>query len=529
MTATLRFDDLFVRSLPADPSVERGSRQVKGAAYSFVSPTPVAAPTLVAWSRELAEELGLSELMVESEAFVEAMAGNRLLDGMRPFAACYGGHQFGHWAGQLGDGRAISLGELVTPSGERRELQLKGAGPTPYSRAADGRAVLRSSIREFLCSEAMHWLGVPTTRALTLVRTGDSVVRDMFYDGNARPEPGAIVCRVAPSFLRFGNFQIAAARDDISLLRALLDYSITHHFPQLGPPSEEAYVMWLHEVARRSAELVVHWMRVGFVHGVLNTDNMSVLGLTIDYGPYGWVDNFDTGWTPNTTDAGGKRYAFGNQPRVVLWNLARLAESLLEVVKDRSQLEAALEVYSSTFEAAQRKTMCAKLGIDGLHGSDDELISDCIEVLGLVETDMTMFFRNLAELHSSASVDDAEGVTPPAAMQAAYYSASAIPESKREVIGDWFARYRARIAIDSRPPLERIAEMNGVNPRYVLRNYLAQQAIDGAESGDFSQVRELLRAVRNPYTQSAEFEHLFAKRPEWARHRAGSSMLSCSS
>lgn len=529
MPQTLRFDDHFVRSLPADPSRERGSRQVQGAAYSFVQPTAVRAPTLVAWSRELAEELGLSAEIVESAEFVEAMAGNRLLPGMRPFAACYGGHQFGHWAGQLGDGRAMSLGELITPSGERRELQLKGAGPTPYSRAADGRAVLRSSIREFLCSEAMYGLGVPTTRALTLVATGDLVIRDMFYDGNARPEPGAIVCRVAPSFLRFGNFQIAAARNDISLLRTLLDYSITQHFPHLGPPGEETYGKWLQEVARRSAELVVHWMRVGFVHGVLNTDNMSVLGLTIDYGPYGWVDNFDTGWTPNTTDAGGKRYAFGNQPRVVLWNIARLAEALLEVVSDRTQLEEALAIYSSTFEALQRQTMCAKLGIDGKHNTDDQLISDCIEMLGLEEADMTIFFRNLARLHGDVSAGGSKPVEVAEWMRAAWYNEPGISEAKRATILEWFARYAARIAADSRPPAERVDEMSAVNPRYVLRNYLAQQAIDGAESGDYSQVQFLLRAMRDPYTENAEFEALFARRPEWARHRAGSSMLSCSS
>ncbi|MBG3852707.1 YdiU family protein, partial [Xanthomonas hortorum pv. carotae] len=231
--------------------------------------------------------------------------------GMQPWAVNYGGHQFGHWAGQLGDGRAISLGEAIGVDGGRYELQLKGAGPTPYSRGADGRAVLRSSIREFLCSEAMHHLGVPTTRALSLVTTGDAVVRDMFYDGRPQREPGAIVCRVAPSFIRFGNFELPSARGDSALLRQWADFTIARDFPELKGAGENLYAAWFAQVCERTAVMVAHWMRVGFVHGVMNTDNMSILGLTIDYGPYGWVDDYDPDWTPNTTDAQGRRYRFG--------------------------------------------------------------------------------------------------------------------------------------------------------------------------------------------------------------------------
>ncbi len=289
-------------------------RQVHGACYSRVDPTPVRAPKLLAWSREVADLLGLDETDLRDPRFAEVFGGNALLPGMVPYAACYGGHQFGNWAGQLGDGRAITLGETVNPQGQRWELQLKGAGPTPYSRRADGRAVLRSSIREFICSEAMHHLGVPTTRALSLVATGEPVIRDMFYDGNARPEPGAIVRRVAPSFIRFGNFEIFASRGEEPLLQQLIDFTIDRDFPELAeaePDSVQRRLKWFEEVCRRSAVLIAHWMRVGFVHGVMNTDNMSILGLTIDYGPYGWIDNFDPDWTPNTTDAGGRRYRFG--------------------------------------------------------------------------------------------------------------------------------------------------------------------------------------------------------------------------
>ncbi|MEQ1508757.1 MAG: protein adenylyltransferase SelO family protein, partial [Myxococcota bacterium] len=312
------FDDRFVRSLPADPDRAPYPRQVHGACFSEVAPTPVAAPTVVAVADEVAVTLGWDP---REEGFAEVMAGNRLLPGMRPYAACYGGHQFGHWAGQLGDGRAITLGEAVAPDGQRWDVQLKGSGRTPYSRGADGRAVLRSSVREFLCSEAMFHLGVPTTRALALVTTGEGVVRDMFYDGRPETEPGAIVCRVAPSFVRFGSFEIHAARGDRATLEALAAFVVEAWWPELGPPSPAVYAAWFEQVADRTARLVVDWQRVGFVHGVMNTDNLSILGLTLDYGPYGWLEGFDPDWTPNTTDAERRRYRYGMQPQVAGWNL----------------------------------------------------------------------------------------------------------------------------------------------------------------------------------------------------------------
>ena len=265
---------------------------MQGAMYSRVDPSPVAAPRTAAWSSEVAAKLGLTEADIASPFFAQVFGGNGLMAGMQPWASNYGGHQFGAWAGQLGDGRAISLGEVLTAQGERLELQLKGAGTTPYSRGADGRAVLRSSIREFLCSEAMHHLGVPTTRALSLVVTGDMVERDMFYDGHPQDEPGAIVCRVAPSFIRFGHFELPTSRGDVALLRQLVDFTIRRDFPELTGTGETLYGDWFAEVCTRTARMIAHWMRVGFVHGVMNTDNMSILGLTIDYGPYGWVDDF---------------------------------------------------------------------------------------------------------------------------------------------------------------------------------------------------------------------------------------------
>ena len=276
ITRPLAFDNRFVRELPGDRLTSLERRQVFGACWSRVHPTTVARPKLLVHSRDVAELVGFSCDDVLSPFFEEVFGGNALLAGMEPYAACYGGHQFGGWAGQLGDGRAITLGEVVNARGERWELQLKGAGPTPYSRTADGRAVLRSSIREFLCSEAMHYLGVPTTRALSVVTTGEAVLRDMFYDGNAKLEPGAVVCRVAPSFIRFGNFELLAARGELALLERLVDFTIARDFPHLDGSVGERRERWFVEVCERTAQMVVGWMRVGFVHGVMNTDNMAV-------------------------------------------------------------------------------------------------------------------------------------------------------------------------------------------------------------------------------------------------------------
>ena len=359
----LRFDNTFVHDLPGDPESGPRLRQVHGALYSRIEPSPVTAPRLIAHSAEVATLLGIDATDIGSPEFANVFGGNALLDGMQPYAANYGGHQFGQWAGQLGDGRAITLGESINAAGKRWELQLKGAGPTPYSRSADGRAVLRSSIREFLCSEAMHHLGVPTTRALSLVATGESVVRDMFYDGHPKSEPGAIVCRVAPSFIRFGNFELPASRGDIALLRQLIDFTIRRDFPQLEGAGEALYGDWFAQVCERTARMVAHWMRVGFVHGVMNTDNMSILELTIDYGPYGWIDNYDPDWTPNTTDAQGRRYRFGQQPQIAFWNLTRLANALAPAFASHDPLHAGLQRYAEVYAEADRDNIARKLGL----------------------------------------------------------------------------------------------------------------------------------------------------------------------
>lgn len=528
--AALRFDNRFTRELPADPDSRNRRRQVLGACYSRVLPTPVSAPRLVAYSHEMAQQLGLSRRACESDDFVQVFTGNRLLPGMDPFAMCYGGHQFGNWAGQLGDGRAINLGEIVDDHSRHWMLQLKGAGPTPYSRTADGLAVLRSSVREFLCSEAMFHLGVPTTRALSLTLTGEQVERDMFYDGHPRLEPGAAVCRVSPSFTRFGSFQIFAARGEMDVLKQLADYTIRTDFPHLGEPSPEVYLQWFAAVCRRTAEMIVHWMRVGFVHGVMNTDNMSILGLTIDFGPYGWLENYDPDWTPNTTDAAGRRYRFGHQPAIAGWNLAQLANAIHPLIGQVEPLQAVLDDYAGNYQEGWQHMMAGKLGLEAFDPKTDRaLIDELLAILPLAETDMTLFFRRLARLDADDQAKRQTDDALLAPMMDAYYVPGQLKPSLRARTVAWLRHYLKRIGRDDITQAARKRRMNSVNPKYVLRNYMAQMAIDKAEADDFSLVGELLEVLRRPYDEQPEKEAFAAKRPDWARHRPGCSMLSCSS
>lgn len=526
----LQFDNRFIRQLPGDPEQGNFPRPVEGVLWSPVMPRTASNPRLVAWSAPLAEALGLDSENLDMARFTRVMAGNELLPGMQPWASCYGGHQFGNWAGQLGDGRAINLGEVKTAGGEHFTLQLKGAGPTPYSRTADGLAVLRSSVREFLCSEAMHWLGVPTTRALSLVTTGDQVRRDMFYDGRPALEPGAVVCRVAPSFTRFGHFELPAAYGETEVLRQLMDFTLRSDFPHLGEPSEASYIALFHEVCHRTAIMIAHWMRVGFVHGVMNTDNMSILGLTIDYGPYGWLEGFDPGWTPNTTDAQTRRYRYGNQPNIGMWNLVRLANAIYPLIGDVAPLQAGLDVYRAQLDASRQRDMADKLGLHQWRPEDETLVDELYRLLLLTETDMTIFYRRLAEVDLQLAADGA-GVIDAHCLAEALYTEP--PADYAEQLQQWLQRYRRRVLedvqTDASRALDRVAQMQRTNPKYVLRNYLAQQAIDLAAEGDFSLVQRLLEVLQKPYDEQPEHQDLFARRPEWARHRAGCSMLSCSS
>jgi len=524
----LRFDNSFIEALPGDPLTDTNSRPVNAACFSRVDPLPFPGAKLLIYSRELAAALGLSPLECETQRFSEIFSGTTQLAGMQPFASCYGGHQFGNWAGQLGDGRAINLGEVIGKRNLRWTLQLKGSGPTPYSRNADGFAVLRSSIREFLCSEAMYHLRVPTTRALSLMTTETLVERDMFYNGHARMEPGAIVCRAAPSFIRFGNFELFMSRNQTGILQQLADYTIKFFFPHLGQPNKDVYLQWFNEVCRLTTRLVTEWMRVGFVHGVMNTDNMSILGLTIDYGPYGWLENYDPNWTPNTTDAQGHRYAYGKQAAIAQWNLERLANAIYPLVEDIPALEQALALNQKTYQIAWRDMMTSKLGLLAFdHEQDEILFQDLMRNLKNTEIDMTLFFRKLGDLDINLSDNDSLKHFLNLLTETSYQETIAVDDLAE--FRDWYFRYRQRSIQDPRPSEGRRKQMHAVNPLYVLRNYLSQEAIDAAEEGDYSLLHELHAVLKNPYTEQEGKERFAQKRPEWALNKAGCSMLSCSS
>ena len=495
----------FLDETPGD-AVEGGNpRQVPGACWSRVKPTKTDEPILRLWSSEMGEILDLEK----SSGIV--LGGSSTVNGMDPYAQRYGGHQFGNWAHQLGDGRAITLGE-VQLSDEVLELQLKGAGITPYSRFADGKAVLRSSIREFLCSEAMFHLNVPTTRALSLVTTGEMVVRDMMYDGNPAPEIGAVVCRVAPSFIRFGSFQIHTADGNYDTLKILLNHTIKHHFPNHSIDDDDGIVNWLKHIAETTAEMIAHWMRVGFVHGVMNTDNMSIHGLTIDYGPYGWLEDYNPNWTPNTTDSSTRRYRYGQQAQIGAWNIARLAEAVAPLMDDVQSLYSVLEHFENKYIEFQNSMWSEKLGIDDFKESDEAMIIELDSMLQKVETDMTIFFRILSHIKNP----DVE------LLSEAFYESESIPVDEWN---QWLSKWWQRV--DGKPNR---ANMLQANPKYVLRNWMAQLAIDAAEKEDYSVCEELYNLLKTPYDEQSEHEEKwFQKRPEWARHRVGCSMLSCSS
>lgn len=517
----LHLSDTFNQQLPADLNVSNTRRQVFEAAFSFVSPRVPFNPKLLHVADEVTQLLGISQAETQSLDFLNLVSGSAIYPDSNPYAMAYAGHQFGNWAGQLGDGRAINLFEVIH-NNQRFTLQLKGAGETPYSRTADGFAVLRSSIREHLCSEAMYYLGVPTTRSLSLVTTGDKVLRDVLYNGNAAYEDGAVVCRVAPSFIRFGNFQLFAARKDIKNLKALADYTIQYFYPQITISGKEKYLQFYKEVVNRTVEMVLHWQRVGFVHGVMNTDNMSILGLTIDYGPYGWLEDYDPDWTPNTTDAEGRRYRFRNQPDIALWNLVQLGNALYPLIEDIASMEQVLNSYSQQFDSQFPIIQQQKLGLQEEY--DTSFQDELITLLSASETDMTIFYRNLANVLKTDTSEEAL-----AKIILAFYQPDKIVTTLKTSWLNWMELYLEKIKAEVGSDEERKEAMNKVNPKYVLRNYMAQLAIEAAEKQDYSVIDELYTLLKNPYDEQPQYEKWFAKRPDWARHKVGCSMLSCSS
>lgn len=511
------FKTKFVDAFPGDDSGNTRPRQTPGVLYSKALPTPVHEPNLIAWSADLADSLGIAEPNPDD---IKVLGGNLVTPTMYPYAACYAGHQFGNWAGQLGDGRAITLGEWENAQGDTWELQLKGAGPTAYSRRADGRAVLRSSVREYLMSEAMHHLGVPTTRALALVTTGDNVMRDMFYNGHPAAEPGAIVMRAAPSFLRFGNFEMLAARNEIDNLTQLVDWTIEHFYPHID--GQDRVLRWFGEVVERTATMIVEWLRVGFVHGVMNTDNMSVLGLTIDYGPYSFLDNFDPDFTPNTTDLPGKRYAFGQQANIAYWNLSRLANALVPLVPDINKLQDQLKTYEDVYWRKYYAMMANKLGLDGINDDDDvALVAGFESILTAIQPDMTIFYQLLIDL-------PAEMATKKDMVN--YFVDSLYDDPEPADVTRLYTllkHYQVRLSSNTCTREESLSQMRKANPRFILRNYLLHLAIVELQKGENRLFLKLQQALKEPYSQ--DHDEFFKMRPAWATEQAGCSSLSCSS
>ena len=470
--------------------------------FTALAPTPLPAPYWVGRSDAVAHVLGLSADQLLSDALLQALSGNRHIAGTRPLASVYSGHQFGVWAGQLGDGRAILLGQTATGL----EVQLKGAGLTPYSRMGDGRAVLRSSIREFLCSEAMHGLGIPTSRALCVTGSDAPVYRES-------TETAAVVTRVAPSFIRFGHFEHFAYRQQLTELQTLADHVIDRFYPQCRDTSEfggNRFAALLQAVSERTAHMVAHWQAVGFCHGVMNTDNMSILGLTIDYGPFQFLDAYDHGHICNHSDSGG-RYAFNKQPNIAYWNLFCLGQAMLPLIGEQELALAALESYKTVFPAALEARMRAKLGLPAAAdaeqaATDRRLIEDILKLLATERVDYTVFWRRLSHAHGGLAAEPVRNLF-----------------LDRAAVDAWLLQYSERM---SHTPQGLATDlMLKTNPKFVLRNHLGELAIRAARQMDFSQVQTLLTVLESPFDEHPQFDALAGFPPEWA----GSIAISCSS
>jgi uncharacterized protein YdiU (UPF0061 family) len=469
--------------------------------YTALAPQALPEPYWVGRSLPVATLLGLTAEQLQSDALLQALAGNQPISGSQPLASVYSGHQFGQWAGQLGDGRACLLGET-----NGLEVQLKGSGLTPYSRMGDGRAVLRSSIREFLCSEAMHGLGIPTTRALCVVGSDEEVARESL-------ETAAVVTRVAPSFIRFGHFEHFAARNQMAQLKTLADYVLSRYYPDCQHASAlgaNPYANLLMQVTERTAVMVAHWQAVGFCHGVMNTDNMSILGLTIDYGPFQFLDAFDPGHICNHTDRGG-RYAFGRQPDMAHWNLYALAQALMPLIEDQALALQALDTFKPMFTRTWQHLMRAKLGLSGaVDGTDSQadpaLVDDLLALLAQDRVDYTLFWRRLSQGVASGQFAPVRDLF-----------------LDRPAWDTWLLRYSERLTEGD--PSQAAGLMLRTNPKYVLRNYLGELAIDAAKGKDFSMVAQMLALLERPFDEHPAFESYAGLPPDWASRIE----ISCSS
>lgn len=461
--------------------------------YTNLMPTPLPTPYLVGVSKTMLSAIGLDADSTEDLGFNQIFTGNQLATRSQPLAAVYSGHQFGVWAGQLGDGRAILLGDVASKhSAGRIEVQLKGSGMTPYSRMGDGRAVLRSSIREFLCSEAMAALNIPTSRALCITGSDAYVMRE-------QPETTAVVTRLASSFIRFGSFEHWYYNNQAEQLQILADFVIRNYYPELEDHANP-YQALLREVTKRTAELMAQWQAVGFMHGVMNTDNMSILGLTLDYGPFGFMENFDRNQVCNHSDTQG-RYAYSMQPQVGQWNCHALAQALLPLIGDVKEAQEALSGYQHYFEEKFNQLLHKKFGLLEHRKSDKKLFSNFFDLMQENRADFTLTFRNLGKI-----LKDKDG------------SDESIRDLfiNRQKLDLWLKEYKTRLILEQSNDKLRQEAMQAVNPKYILRNYLAQIAIDKAQQKDYSEINKLLQILENPYDEQPENEAYAQLPPDWA-------------
>ncbi|XP_032871855.1 protein adenylyltransferase SelO-like isoform X1 [Amblyraja radiata] len=511
----------LIDSFPLDSIKQNYVRQVRDCIFSAIQPTPFkSAVTLAAVSKEVVEDLlDLDVSLTKTKEFIQFVSGAKVLPGSISLAHRYGGHQFGVWSGQLGDGRAHLLGAYVNRHGTRWELQLKGSGKTPYSRDGDGRAVLRSSLREFLCSEALNYLEIPTSRAASLVISNDVVKRDNFYNGNVKNEKGAIVLRVAKSWFRFGSLEILAYSGEIELLRKLVDFVIEQHFPLINATGSNKYLEFFSQVVTDTSYLIARWMSVGFAHGVCNTDNFSIISITIDYGPFGFMDYYDSNFVPNTSDDEG-RYKIGNQANVGRYNLDKLKKALNPLLEPQQQLlaEQILKGYPGLYQAKFLELFKAKLGLSGLDDSDDYLIAFLLKLMEDTRADFTMTFRQLSEIYKQ----DLEVKN----ISKEYWALQDLAKHKK--FSHWINLYLLRLKSNTIESDDaRRIRMQSVNPRYIFRNWMAESAIKKAERNDFSEIHLLQKILRHPFTKQAEAEEAgySSRPPPWAKDLR----VSCSS
>ncbi|MDP1603179.1 MAG: YdiU family protein [Legionella sp.] len=473
--------------------------RLPGSFYSKQKPVAVTRPELVHVNQSAARLLDLAEEDINVPDFASYFSGNTILKGSDPLAMVYAGHQFGYYVPQLGDGRALLLGEVVNNKGERWDVQLKGSGITPYSRMGDGRAVLRSTIREYLCAEAMNYLGIPTTRALCIISTNELVYRDV-------PEPGAILTRLSLSHIRFGHFEYFYYTNQHDALKELANYVLQRHYPDM-PFNKEGYLHLYREAVIKTAKLIAQWQAFGFCHGVMNTDNMSIIGLTIDYGPFGFLDNFNPGHICNSSDCAG-RYAYNQQPQIAQWNLIALAQALTPLI-EIEQLNEALQLFMPEFHRQYFGLLRQKIGLKKAFPTDEALINDLLKLLATNQVDYTLFFRALATLDSTAQNNNLTDFF-----------------TSKQIINEWLIHYTERLTKETVSKEERRLAMNKINPKYILRNYLAEKAIEDAyDKNDYDEIAKLHQLLQKPFDEQPDNKQYAVTPPDWS-HKIS---ISCSS